>query len=213
MHLILCYIQAQADQHLHIETHFHKDIWMCPAGVSISTHFKYCSFSMTPTLIHLCTDARTETNHLSRDLFLTFKITPGNTHLYCKPHCDTKFTILWCVCAYSTALWCMNVQLTKQEKHTHHVQAPSNTPLTTINTTEKKNKWQGECFTRRGFSSDKGDFSSSEKLFPVIFWVELACKGLKLVSSVSKCLERPLSSCDRWEEVPGDGRLIVTWDC
>lgn len=89
---------------------------------------------------------------------------------------------------------------------------PCSTPLPTINTTEKTSGEESD-FTHRGFSSDEGDFSSSEKLFPVISWVELSCKGLKLVSSVSKCLMRPLSSCDRWEEVPRDGRLIVTWGC
>lgn len=55
-----------------------------------------------------------------------------------------------------------------------------------------------------------GDFFLSEKLFPVISWVEPSCKGLKLVSSVSKCLERPLSSRDRWEDVPGGGWVV---DC
>lgn len=59
----------------------------------------------------------------------------------------------------------------------------------------------------------RGDFLSSEELFPVISWVELSCKGLKLVSSVSKCLVHPLSSCDGWEEVSRDWKLIVTWSC
>lgn len=65
-----------------------------------------------------------------------------------------------------------------------------------------------ECdFTHGALSSDEGDFLSSEKLFPVISWVEPSCEGLKLVSSVSKCPVHPLSSRDRWEEVSKGGDL------
>ena len=54
---------------------------------------------------------------------------------------------------------------------------------------------------------------TGEIKFPVISWVELSFKILKLFSSVSKCLVRHLSSCAWWEEVLGEGRLIVTWGC
>lgn len=122
---------------------------------------------------------------------------------------DITCTILWCMCAISSA------QFTNQEKLNHCIRAKSRLPLTAIKTTETKKKWWGEKsnFPNRGFSPDEGDFLSSEKLFPVISWVESGCKGLKLVSSVSKCLVSPFSSCDGWEEVPRDGSLIVTWGC
>lgn len=80
-----------------------------------------------------------------------------------------------------------------------------------VNMTEKTSDEEKRViFIHRGFGSDEGNFLSNKKLFTVISWVELNCKRLKLVSSVSEGLVWSISSRDWWEEVYKGGSLIVT---
>lgn len=117
------------------------------------------------------------------------------------------------VCLVSTlltVLWSFKVHLTQPQKNTHY--APNSLVFAIIWSIWQRRQAMRRrvIFIHRGFSSDEGNFLSNKKLFPVISWVELNCKRLKLVSSVSEGLVWSISSRDWWEEVSRGGSLIVT---
>lgn len=141
--------------------------------------------------------------HMQKQTILlgSFSNIQNYTHLTLKlltSHRDTTFTIVWSVCALSTVLWSVNVQLTLKKTHTHHTRATNSLLLASDEQERVILPTEAAALMRGAF----------------VKWENVPCHLLGgAVSSVSKCLVQTLSSCDWWEEVPRDGRLIRTWSC
>lgn len=139
--------------------------------------------------------------HMQKQTILlgSFSNIQNYTHLTLKlltSHRDTTFTIV-CVCTLNSAVIC-ECSINIKKTHNHHTRATNSLLLAS-------DEQERVILPTEAAALMRGTF---------VKWENVPCHLLGgAVSSVSKCLVRTLSSCDWWEEVPRDGRLIRTWSC